>query len=138
MTTLITYNRKRLAELVTKFSGIALSRLLFRRLIYRVKCLVICFGIFILVFFCFGVRAYQIRKTKRNESRGICIKRNKKKDTNKLNSKLKVSQQLNRILHDSISYKYIYYYYDFHFFFVQLQAMCIQVNKEQQIWLVKK
>lgn len=33
-TTLITYNRKRLAELVTKFSGIALSRLLFRRLIY--------------------------------------------------------------------------------------------------------
>lgn len=31
---MITYNRKRLAELVTKFSGIALSRLLFRRLIY--------------------------------------------------------------------------------------------------------
>jgi len=28
-----TYNRKRLAELVTKFSGIAFSRLLFRRLI---------------------------------------------------------------------------------------------------------
>lgn len=28
----ITYNRKRLAELVTKFSGIAFSRLLFRRL----------------------------------------------------------------------------------------------------------
>lgn len=34
-TTLITYNRKRLAELVTKFSGIALRRLLFRRLIYN-------------------------------------------------------------------------------------------------------
>jgi len=39
-----TYNRKRLAELVTKFSGIAFSRLLFRRLIdYSVGFVFWCF-----------------------------------------------------------------------------------------------
>lgn len=48
-----TYNRKRFAELVTKFSGIAFSRLLFRRLIdysvgfwYNFWCFVSIFDLF--------------------------------------------------------------------------------------------
>lgn len=77
-TTLITYNRKRLAELVTKFSGIALSRLLFRRLIYSGSTSSRSVKVFeVWYFWCFISNCVQIvvqrayfRYAKRNATKG--------------------------------------------------------------------